>query len=260
MSTTLNNILTITQYTLRESFKNRILWISLVFAVLGIAAASFIGDFTVVETRRTEAGILSSFYRFCAVFAMIILVISTMVREFNDKCLELYLSLPISRAIYFVGKLGGFYAAAAAVAGVYATAMLLFAEPGAVAFWFLSLTCELIIVVTLGFFCAMTFNQQLPAAAITALFVYLLSRIIDDIILISQSGIILHTLGAHYLGLTVKALAFVLPGLGQFTQAEWLAYNDPNIAELLPLIVGQTLIYAVLLGAAGMFDFTRKNL
>ena len=256
----INNIWVITQYTLRESLKNRIFWIAGVFAIIGIAAASFVGDFAIIETRRTEVAVLSSFYRFVSVFAMMIFVISTMVREFNDKCLELYLSFPISRMIYFIGKLAGFFFTGFCVSVVYAAVLLLYAEPIPVLFWMFSLVCELMIVVSLGFFCVMTFNQQLPASMVTTFFFYMFCRISDSVVLISESDLVLNTLGALYLRTIIEWVVYVLPSLGRFTNSEWLVYNDPAIAELSPLLLGQTLIFVVLLGAATFFDFTRKNL
>ena len=260
MKPLLHSILVITHYTLRESLKNRILWLVCVFAVIGIGGASFVGDFSIVEYQRTEIALLSSFYRFCAVFFIIVLVVSTMVREFNDKCLELYLSLPISRVAYFSGKLGGFFITGTLIAVIYAAIMLLYAAPEAVAFWFLSLVCELTIITAAGFFCVMTFNQQMTASVVTAFFFYLLCRAGDNILLLTQSELILHTTGAAYMTKAIETFLLILPSLGRFTRPEWLMYDDAVLTSLLPLIIGQTLIYTALLSGAALFDFLRKNI
>lgn len=252
-------MLVIMQYTLRESMKNRILWIALVFAVIGVGGASFVGDFSVVEYQRTETAVLASFYRFCAVFFMIVLVVSTMVREFNDKCLELYLSLPLSRLVYFNSKLCGFFLTGAAVAAIYAAIMLLYAPPAAVALWFASLVCELVLVVAASFFCVMTFSQQVPASVVTAFFFYLMCRISDSLLLLTQSEVIIHTAGAAYMTKAVEWLVTLLPSLGRFSRPEWLIYGEAPL-DALPLIAGQTAIYTVLLSGAALFDFLRKNL
>lgn len=260
-TSTLHSMSVIMRYTLRESLKNRILWIACVFAVIGIGGASFVGDFSTVEHARTELAILSAFYRFCAVFFMIILVVSTVVREFNDKCLELYLSLPISRIVYFGGKLGGFFITGAAIAAIYAAVMLLYEVPHAViAFWGMSLLCELILISALSFFCVMTFNQQVPASVVTAFFFYLMARASDAMLLIAQSDLIVHTAGAAYMTQAIEWFTTLLPKLGRFTRPEWLMYGDPAYGELLPLILVQTVLYTVLLSAAALFDFLRKNL
>ena len=259
MSNTIGNIIVITQYTLRESLKNRILWIAVVLAIIGVGGASFAGDYAIIETNRVETAFLASFYRFCAVFTIMILVISTIVREFNDKCLELYLSLPISRLIYFIGKLSGFFIAGITIAAVYAAVISFYADAGPVLFWFFSLSCELMLVVAICFFCVMTFNQQMPASMVTALFFYMLCRVSDEIILISQSEVLLHTPGVIYLKQLTEWLSVILPKLGRFTQSEWLIYNHTAIT-LAPLIIIQTIIYVVLVSGATLFDFTRKNL
>ncbi|MCH9704771.1 MAG: ABC transporter permease [Proteobacteria bacterium] len=256
----LHNVSVIMRYTLHESLNNRILWLACVFAVIGIGGASFVGDFSIVEYKKTEIALLSSFYRFCAVFFMMVLVISTMVREFNDKCLELYLSLPISRFVYFAGKLSGFFVTGVAVAAIYTLMLLFYAEPEATLFWALSLICELMIVTAVSFFCVMTFNQQLPASMATAFFFYLMCRASDGLLLLAKSELILHTTGAAYMTQAMETFVLLLPSLGRFTRSDWLIYGDPAIVELLPLILVQTLIYTLLLSFASLFDFLRKNI
>ncbi len=251
----------IAQYTLLEALKNRVLFIALIFTFIGVFAASFVGDVAVIEHKRVEIAVLASSYRFCAVFVMMILVASTIVREFNDKCLELYLSLPISRAMYFAGKLTGFYIAGFALAAVFSAALLLYAPAAAVGAWFASLSCELILMATVTFFCVLTFNQQITSSLTAALFFYLLCRVTDSIVLISKGEILLHTTGSAVIGFVVETLSFVLPSLERFTRSDWLMYSDSAAAfGALPLIVLQTVVYCALVGAAALIDFSRKNI
>ncbi|MGI9306706.1 MAG: ABC transporter permease [Gammaproteobacteria bacterium] len=252
------SVLVIAYYTVREAMRNRILWIALIFAVMGVGLAAFIGDVAVVEHRIVEVSLLAASYRFCAALSLMVLVISTLVREFNDKCLELYLSTTVSRFMYFAGKLGGFFAIGALLAAVFGGVLLLYAEPVPAAFWAASLACELAIVAAVGVFCVMSFNQQIPASFAAALVFYLMCRAADGIVLISKSEIILHTFGAAAMQTIIEALVFILPSLGRFARTEWLAYGggDYNFAA----IGAQTVIYVALIGAATMVDFSRKNL
>ena len=247
-------------YALREALRNRILWIALFFAIIGVGLAAFIGDIAVIENKIVEAAFLATAYRFCAVLVLLVLVISTLVREFNDKCIELYLSLTISRAFYLVGKTLGFFMVGILLAAVFTLVLLLYAEPAAAALWFLSLSCELMIVTSVSIFCVMTFNQQIPAAVAAAFFFYLICRAADSIVLVSNSDILLHTTGSAVLSFVVENLAAVLPSLARFTQTDWVAYGSAPFAEALPLIVAQTIIYTTLIGAATLIDFARKNL
>lgn len=252
-------IWTIAYYTLREAMRNRILWIAAVFSLMGIGLAGFIGDVAVIENDTVEVILLASAYRYCAVLALMVLVISTLVREFNDKCLELYLSMTISRLIYYVGKMLGFFMAGVLLSAVFGVALLLHAEVVPVLFWAISLACELAIVASVAVFCVMSFNQQIPASFAVALVFYLMCRTTDAIVLISQSEVVIHTTGANFMREVIEKLVYVLPSLGRFTQTEWVAYGG-DVASALPPIFAQTVIYVLLVGAATMFDFSRKNI
>ena len=248
------------QYTLREVVQNRLLWIVLFFALIGIGGAAFVGDLAIIENRAVETSLLAAAYRFCAVFVMVIVVISTIVREFNDKCLVLYLSLPISRAIYFVGKLAGFYIAGIIVAFIFSLIMAYYADFPRALLWFSSLACEIILMTTFGLFCVITFNQQVLASLSAAFLFYLLCRVSDTIYLISQGEILLRTTGSTFIQWVVKVLVVVLPNLERFTRTEWLAYGDFSAGDVMFPIVAQTVIYTVLAAAAALIDFRRKNL
>jgi hypothetical protein len=57
----------------------------------------------------------------------------------------------------------------------------------------------------------------------------------------------------------IDTLALVMPALDRYTQSVWLTdgmASWPNFAAL----AAQALLYVVLLAAASMFDFYRKNL
>ncbi|CAN0487771.1 unnamed protein product, partial [Phaeothamnion confervicola] len=57
----------------------------------------------------------------------------------------------------------------------------------------------------------------------------------------------------------VHGLALLLPALDDYTRSSWL--SDATLAfAALPAIAVQTAIYAVLLVAVGLFDFTRREI
>lgn len=247
-------------YTLREAMRNRILWIALVFSAIAVGLAAFVGDAAVTEQREVESTLLAAAYRYCAALTMIVLVISSMAREFDDKCVELYLSTTISRAIYFCGKMAGFFMTGALLAAIFGTTLLLYADPGPALAWAITLACELAIVSAAAMFCVMSFNQQIPASFAAALVFYVMCRAADAVVLISKSPIILNTPGAEAMRAVVDAIVYVLPSLSRFARAEWVAYGGADFAALLPPVLLQTAIYVPLLGAAALIDFSRKNL
>ena len=97
-------------------------------AVTGFGLAGFLSQLALTESSALQASVLGAFFRLSSVFLISAFVISSMVRESNDKGLELLLSLPISRTQYFLGKLSGFVVCGAAMAG--GLALLLRGEGG----------------------------------------------------------------------------------------------------------------------------------
>jgi hypothetical protein len=56
----------------------------------------------------------------------------------------------------------------------------------------------------------------------------------------------------------VETLALVVPALDAWTQTAWLVNEPAAWSAILPLL-GLGALYVVLLAAATMFDFYRKN-
>ena len=87
---------------------------------------------------------------------------------------------------------------------------------------------------------------------------YFISRSMHTIQLISNSPILeSDSFSQEFINYFIDAIAFVLPELHIFTQSSWLAYGV-NISDIVPVLV-QTIIYLLLLIAAGLFDLYRKN-
>ena len=108
-------------------------------------------------------------------------------------------------------------------------------------------------------FFVVTLSQVVPALAATT-GLYLLGRAIAAIQSVSNGPL----LGEEgYLqkiaGWGIDAVALVLPPLDRSTQTVWLLYGAPAPVDFLQLI-GALLLYGVLVAAAGLFDFHRRNL
>ena len=247
-----------TVYTLREMANNRLFYITIIFAAAGLGLASFLAEVAVTEYERVQVGLLASSYRFCAVFVLMIFVVSTVVREFNDKCMELYLSMPINRALYFIGKSVGFITCAVVIAAIFSGTMLIYVSPADVFLWFVTLSLELTLVALFAFFAALTFNQHVTPGLFITFFFYLLARASDTIIRISESAVLDVNLGNQLIEFLLLCLYYVLPSLEKFARTDWLMYGADYSG--LGLVALQTVIYGALIGAMGMFDLRRKNL
>ena len=100
------------------------------FLVLGISFSlvEFIGDLAITEHRVTQIAILSAFLRMSAVVMVTLFVVSSTVRELQDKTLEMILAMPIRRGSYYLGKLIGFIHIAALIAIIFSLLLLVYAD------------------------------------------------------------------------------------------------------------------------------------
>lgn len=253
------SIVPIAYYTLLEALRNKILLLALLAAAACLGLAQFLQEVAVTESVQIQAIISGGLLRFLAVFILAVFIISSMVREFNDKGLDILLALPIPRASYLSGKFLGFSLCGLALAVLFAALLLLYSSPSQVVIWGCSLFFELWIITAFSLLCVLTFSQVVPAFSATLAF-YLLARSIAAFQLIGHGPLIEDTSWAQQIiNAIIAAIAAVLPRFDTFTQTEWLAYHTANWATLLP-IAAQSLIYVALLGSAGLFDLYRKNL
>jgi ABC-type transport system involved in multi-copper enzyme maturation permease subunit len=253
-----SQVLTISKFTLIESLRNRLLLLTILVVGISFALVEFIGDLAITEHRVTQVAILAAFLRMSAVVMLTLFVVSSTVRELNDKTLEMILAMPIRRGNYYLGKLLGYFSIALLVSIIFSVLLLLYADPEQILIWTISLFLELVLVVALSLVMLFTFNQ-VPSALTGVFIIYGASRIVTSIFLMAKYPIISHTsVAQQFMDSFIELLTWLLPDLHRFTQTEWLAYNTAEWSMLLPLL-GQTLVYLLFLSFIALFDFYRKN-
>ena len=251
-------LITISKFTIIESMRNRLLWLSLLVVAISFGLVEFIGDLAITEHRVTQVAILAAFLRLSAVVMVTMFVVSSTIRELQDKTLEMILAMPIHRGTYYLGKLLGFVQVSIIIAVMFSSMLLLYAEAGQVAVWGISLVLELMLVVALGLVMLFTFNQ-IPAAIAGVFIIYAAARAATSIYLMAKYPILSHTtLAQKFMDGFVELLTWLLPDLHRFTQTDWLAHGTGSFGLLIP-VATQTLIYLLLLSAVALFDFYRKN-
>lgn len=254
----ITQILTIARYTIIESLRNRLLLLTFLVIGISFALVEFIGDLAITEHRVTQVAILAAFLRISAVVMVTLFVVSSTVRELQDKTLEMILAMPIRRGSYYLGKLIGYFYIALLVSIIFSALLLLYADGEQVFIWMISLFLELILVVALSLVMLFTFNQ-VPSALTAVFIIYGASRIVTSIFLMAKFPIIAHTsMAQQFMDGIIELMTWLLPDLHRFTQTEWLTYNTADWATLLPLL-GQTVVYLVFLSFIALFDFYRKN-
>jgi len=253
-----SRIATIARYTLLEALRTRLPALVLTTLLALLAASFFIESISVTEGARFQAGFYATGMRLASVFIATLYVLVSVTRELDDKGLDVLLALDLPRAHYVLGKLAGFLAIALLIALAASLPLAWLAAPQAAMQWLVSLGLELAIVVALALFCILTFSQLTPAASFVLAF-YLLARSLTAIRLMGAHPLAgADTLSHQVIQFLVEILALILPSFDAWTQTAWLV-NEPASWSALLQLAGQSALYVVLLAAAAMFDFYRKN-
>ena len=249
---------TIARYVLIEAARNRLLALLIIVLLAVFGLGEFIGGLSVTETAQVQGSMVAFISRMAAVFIVSLFVVTGVVREFNDKSVEMILALPVPRHVYYTGKLCGYLVLAMIIAGMAGMPLLLYADAGQVLLWSISLFCELSIIVALCLFFLFTLGQVTPALSAVAAF-YLLARSMGSMQLLSHSPIMdTGTWSQGIIRALLDIIAGLLPDLDAYTQTAWLVYGSGGARDLAPVAV-QTLIYVCLLAAAALFDLYRRN-
>ena len=246
----------IARYTVLEAWRNRLIVIVLTATALLFLLSVFARELVVAESSRLQVAVLASALRLASVFLVGLYILNGLTREFNDKVAELMLSLDLPRPAYLLGKFTGFAFIALAVATIATVPVALLAPSASALAWGCSLGLELLIVAAVSVFCITTFTQLLSATAFVAAF-YLLGRSITAIQLMSSASLVEGGAGQKAGEWLADGMAFLLPRLDTFTQTSWLI--DGVAPASLGSACAQSAIYVVLLLAAAIFDFYRKN-
>jgi hypothetical protein len=240
-----------------EARRGGLPWLAAGSLALAVLLAAFLSQVALTEARALQLAVVAALLRASAVFLIAVQVSASVMREVNDKGLELMLSLPLARSSHYLGRLAGFSVMAAALAVVFALPLLVWASPGVVALWAISLALEGILVAAAALFFAMTLAQPVPAIAATA-GLYLLARSMAAIQAIAAGPLVEPSLANQAARFGVDAVALLLPRLDAVTRTEWLLYGAPDTAAFLAAVAALG-VYVALLAAAGLFDFYRRS-
>jgi len=246
------------RYAVLEAMRSGLPWLLLAMLVAAMALAAFLSRVAITESSAVQASLAASLLRLCAVFLVAAHVVSATVRDYNDRGIELILALPLSRASYYLGRLCGFAAIAILVGGGAALPLFMAAPIPDVLIWALSLCIEAMLVASVALFFAMSLAQMVPALAAT-LALYLLARVMPSVQAIAASPLTESGALLDFGRMALDGVALLLPPLDLATRAEWLLYGSPPVA-LLAKTFSALLTYAGLGCAAGLFDFSRRNL
>jgi len=255
----MRQIVTLAALVAREARGTHFFVVIVILLAIGFGLAMFVGQITIIESRAYQSSILAAFLRLGGIYIVSLFVITSMVHEFHDYSIYLWLSLPLQRRTYFLGKFGGFALVAFVTAILFGSALLVYVPYQQVGLWTLSLFGELLIMIAVSLLCVFTFHQTVKAFSVVLGF-YILARSISAIQLMAMGPLFdSQSWVNQFINFLVNLLAMLLPNLERFTQSEWLVYHSGHLDNLFEIAI-QTIIYVMLLMAMSLFDLYRKNL
>jgi ABC-type transport system involved in multi-copper enzyme maturation permease subunit len=249
---------TVARYVLIEARRSPLPWLAVASVLAALGLAGFLSQLAITEASALQASACAALLRACAVFLIAAHVVASVVRETNDKGLELALALPLSRSAWYLGRLLGFAGTGALITTLFALPLLAWARLPDLAAWWLALTAEAAVVAAAALFFASALGQTVAAISAT-LGLYILARAISTMQAIAGGSLADDGAGGQAARWLVDGLALLLPRLDELARGDWLLYGAPPAAALARALAGLA-IYFVLLAAAGLFDFSRKNL
>jgi ABC-type transport system involved in multi-copper enzyme maturation permease subunit len=249
--------LAVARYVLVEAWRSGLPWIALAGAAGAFALAAFLSRVAITEGAAVQASVSAAVLRAFAVFLVAAHTIASVNREANDKGLELALTLPIGRPAWYSGKLLGYAATGSILAVVLGLPLLLTAAAADVACWSISLAAELAVIAAAALFFASALPHAVAALAAVA-GLYLLARVMPAIQAIAAGPLHEDSAAGQLARWALEAVALLLPRLHGVASGDWLLYGAPATALQLQALAG-LILYFLLLAAAGLFDFSRRN-
>ena len=254
----LSTTLTIARFTSIEVLRGRLLPVLALALLVAAGSAWFVASLAITETGAYRAAMLAATLRIMTVVLVALYTAAGMVRDYQEKTLELVLAGAVTRVQYFIGRLAGFSLIAVICTAAAAVVMLSAGPAPAVLDWSARLLLELLLVTAASMTAVVTFRQLPPALAATGLF-YVAARALSALELLSRStlagaGDVPHALMAG----VIQALGYLLPELSRFAAAG--LFIDGEASADLAAVLLETLVYLALLCAVGLTDFYRQNL
>ena len=239
-----------------EARRSGLVWLAAAAIIGAVALGAFLAQVSITEGRLLQAAVVAALLRLSAVFLIAAQVIASVRREIDDRRLERTLALPIPRSSQYLGRLAGFALCGLVLACLFAAPLLLWASPATGAAWAVSLAFELVLIAAAALFFAMSLAS--PVSALFAIAgLYLLGRAMTAMQAIAGGPLVEDSLVQHLARYAIDGLALVLPALDRVTRTEWLLYGLPDLRSYAAALA-TLVLYAVLLAAAGVFDFHRR--
>lgn len=243
------------QNTFRETIRDRVLYVILVFAVLMIAASSLFGALTIGQDRKIVMDLGLAAIEVFGVAIAVFIGTNMLFKEIDKRTVYVVLTKPIPRPVFLVGKflglsltlgvllllMGGAYLGLVAMKGSFTPALL-----GAIAM----IGVQLLVVVALTLFFS-TFASPILSMLFTFC-LYVIGHNTEALRTLAQKA-------SPAVRALVEALCYLLPNLSTFDAKNLAIYGESVAAGRWWWALGYGAAYVGALLATASVIFARKE-
>ena len=243
----------------KEAVNSRLLWILLPVGLLSMGVAELLSTIAITEKNAIQTGFIAGSIRWTTLFIVCLFTITSISRERENKFNDILFSLPISRGHYYLGKLIGYSAIALMVVGGLCLTLLFYIPLIDVFFWALSLSFELLIMVSFTLMVALSIHSIIGAFTMVLGF-YLLARSADVLLLIANNNANIDpTLANKTIIVLLTGLSWLLPDFNAMVRIDDLLNNTTSSQNYLATGLAAA-IYILFISFTSLIDLSRKHL
>lgn len=241
--------------TLLEARRTAVIKSVIAAIAIALSLALFMSRIVLTEQARAAVVTYAVLARLSVVLLIAQVIIANTVRDLDERLVEHFLALPLTRLQYALGKWLG-WSAVAAVSAIAAGLPLLgfVGTPGRLA-WTLSFAVEAVLVASLALLLALSL-RRVVSAMLAFCCLYLFARISFLLLLLANNmgaseGSAVERFDAFY----IQLAGYLLPRMDRFAETAWLAGGAIRLGPGLL----QGVIYLALLGAVASLELRRKQ-
>ncbi len=249
----------IIKYILLSGLRDKV-YLSIFLALIAVfGVAIFLGNTTLVEQKQTAIVYIAGAARIVIIFGMILFVCLNISRAFENKEVEFIISKPVSREKFVLAYLTGFFITSLLILialFIAFSALVKLNEIGTL-IWFLSLFCELLIVISFALMCSLILKNSF-LSILSAMAFYIVSRLMGLFVMAIDFPSEFAQIKNGALPYILKFLSVIFPRLDLFTQSSWLVYGISDFSAIWVIFL-QSLIYIPLMACMAFCDVRRKD-
>jgi hypothetical protein len=225
-------VLGLARLTLLEARRTAVGKAALAAIAIAVCVALFVDRVVLTDQERATVVTYAVIVRLAIVLTLGLAIIANTVRDLNERIIDNFLALPLTRMQYALGKWLGWTLVAVLCAVSAGLPLLGFSSTPGRLQWTLSFAAEMVVVASAALVLALGVGR-----VVTAMFAY--------------QGSLLDRFDSHY----VELASYLLPRMDRFAVTAWLAGGPIRIGpDLL-----QAVIYIALLGAVARIELKHKQ-